>query len=663
VLDDATDEQQIRPLLPAATGSLIMVTSRNRLKALDEAQPVSLDVLNAEDAVALFVRYAGPGRVAADDPAVRRIVELSGYLPLAVRITAAIMRHRHAWTPSDLEGRLRGGLEDLAAFDDGSRTVAAAFDLSYNILAPSRQRMFRRLGLVPGPDTDAYVAAALADVSVDEADALLQGLTDRSLLTETAPGRYRLHDLLRLHARTRAESDDSPVATDAAVDRLLDYYQHAVRQASSHIEARTPTHPIPMPATVPRHIPALDNRQLAEAWLAEELANLAAATRYAAHRPHPIHAITLPAGLHEYLRTRGPWTQAIDLHTVAAHVASTLADRFGQAGALNNLGAVRRLSGDYLGAEDAHFQALTLYQDLGDRLGQANALNYLGAVRHLVGDYSGAEDAHDQALTLYQDLGDRLGQANALNYLGAVRRLTGNYPGAEDALAQALTLYQRLGALRGQANALHYLGAVRRQIGDYRGAEDALHQDLGLYQDLGDRGGQANALNELGAVRLLAGDYSSAEDALCQALATYQELGAPRGRALALNNLGTLRRLTGDYSGAEDAHQQSLTLFGELGERGNEASVLVSYAAVPLASGDATRALELYKEALQMTREAGQPNDEAMALEGMGECLARTDHQHDSTIHLKQALEIFQRIGMQPDAKRVAARIVRIAGS
>lgn len=664
VLDDAADEQQVRPLLPAGAGCFVLVTSRNRLKGLDEAYPLPLDVLNVRDAVALFVRYAGAGRIAADDPAIRQIAKLCGRLPLALRISAAILRHRGTWTPSHLEERLRAGVEDLAVFDDGSRTVAAAFDLSYNTLTPRQQQMFRRLGLVPGPDTDAYAATALMDASLDEADALLQELTDRSLLTETIPGRYRLHDLLRLHACARAETDDSPASRDAAVGRLLDYYQYIAGQAGDLLEARIPTHPIPQPATVPRYCPALEDRQLAATWLAEEVANLTAAARYAATSPHvTTHAFRLPAALHEYLRTHGPWTQAIDLHATAALSADTVGDRLGQAGALNNVGAVRRLTGDYTGAEDAHRQALTLYQDLGDQLGQANALNYLGAVLHLTGDYSAAESAHRQAFTLYEDLGERLGQANALNYLGAVRRLVGDYSGAEHALRQALMLYQDLGASRGQANALNYLGAVLRLVGDYSGAEDALRQDLTLYQDLDDRGGQANALNELGALRRLVGDYPGAEDALRQALTLYRDLGAPRGQALAMNNLGAVLRLTGDYSSAEVAHRQALTLFRDLGERGNEASTLALYAAVPLASGDVPRALEMYRLALEMAREVRQPDDEALALEGIGECLVHTGHRSEATTQLLIASEIFHRLGMKPDVLRVNARIARLDGS
>ncbi|WP_267255017.1 NB-ARC domain-containing protein, partial [Catenulispora pinisilvae] len=220
LLDDAASEQQVRPLLPAAPGCLVLVTSRNRLKALDDAHPLPLDVLDPAEALVLLRRHAGPGRIAADDLAVARIAELCGYLPLALRIIAA-------------------NLADLAVFNDGDRQVRAAFDLSYDNLTSGQQIMFRHLGLIPGPDSDSYAAAALLDTGLSEADTLLQDLTDRSLVTETAPGRYRLHDLLREYSHALAVTHESAKQRKTALDRLLHYYAHTAQTASGPI-ARWP---------------------------------------------------------------------------------------------------------------------------------------------------------------------------------------------------------------------------------------------------------------------------------------------------------------------------------------------------------------------------------------------------------------------------------------
>ena len=184
---------------------------------------------------------------------------------------------------------------------------------------------------------------------------------------------------------------------------------------------------------MPAAVPALAGREQALAWARAERANLLACLDHATGTGQHARVIALTAGIAALLRHDGPWADAITRHATALRSARHLGDRPGQASALNNLGIVRRLTGDYPGAARALEEALGIYRDLGDRLGQANALNDLGIVRRLTGDYPGAAQALEEALGIYRDLGDRLGQANALNHLGGVRRadrgLSGRGPG------------------------------------------------------------------------------------------------------------------------------------------------------------------------------------------------------------------------------------------
>jgi hypothetical protein len=204
VLDNVASEQQVRPLLPGHPGCLVLVTSRRRLKALDEARVLSLDVLSLPDAIALLRTVAGPGRIPASEPQLERVAHLCGLLPLALRIAAALLRHRPSWTLAHLVDKLRDAHPTLAGFHDGDCDLAAVFDLSYTALPEEHQRLFRRLGLNPGPDTDLYAAAALLDVDPGTAESLLQHLVDHNLLTESIPGRYRMHDLIRAHSHILA---------------------------------------------------------------------------------------------------------------------------------------------------------------------------------------------------------------------------------------------------------------------------------------------------------------------------------------------------------------------------------------------------------------------------------------------------------------------------
>ena len=691
VLDDAASEQQVRPLLPATAGCLVLVTSRNRLKALDDAHLLPLDVLDPGDAILLLRRHAGPGRI-DDDAAAARIAELCGNLPLALRITAANLAHRRTWTLDHLEARLRAGLADLAAFDDGDRQVRAAFDLSYQNLTAAQQAMFRLLGLIPGPDCDVHAAAALLDTGLNEADTLLQDLTDRSLLAETAPGRYRLHDLLREYARTLAVAHESAKQRATALDRLLHYYAHTAQTASIAI-ARLPRAVPDGPA--PAHAPDLTDPETARDWLRTEHPNLDDALAHARHLDH--HTVALAAGMAEILLSEGPWTRALEVHQAAVEAAARLDRPAARATALNDLGRVRRLTGDSPGAADAFAQALEISQRIGDRLGEANALANLGQVRFRGWTTAGREDALTRALEIYRQIGDRLGEAVALTNLGRLQHMAGDFPGAADTLTRALEIFQHIGNRLGEANALNDLGRVGHQSADYPAAVDAHMRALEIFRQIGNRLGEANALNDLGCVHHQSGDYPAGVDAHSQALEISRQLGDRLGEAIALNDLGRVRCLAGDHPGATDAHtrareifrqlgdrdnegwaltylgqmhflsgdfqaaadthRQALEMLREVGNRFNEAWALNFYAATIAALGDRPQAFALYQQALAMNRELHKLDDEAISLEGIADHYLATGDPAQGLAYLNQALEIYRRLGMRADVERVQARL------
>jgi DNA-binding SARP family transcriptional activator/tetratricopeptide (TPR) repeat protein len=291
VLDNAAHEAQVRPLLPGGGSCLVLVTSRRRLKALDDAQLVSLDLLSPPAAVALLRAVAGPGRIPAGDPLAGEVAGLCGYLPLALRIAASLLRHRPAWSVEHLAGQLRDQDQRVSALSDGERELPAVFDLSYASLQAPHRRLWRLLGLIPGPDLDAYAAAALAEADPAHAAGLLEDLVDHNLLAACAPGRYRLHDLLRAHARTLAAADPA-LEREAAVDRLLHYYAHTAQSPSVPI-AR---YPRPAPGgPAPARTPALPGPKAARTWLRTEQPSLEAALTHA--RTHGLdgHALALAA--------------------------------------------------------------------------------------------------------------------------------------------------------------------------------------------------------------------------------------------------------------------------------------------------------------------------------------------------------------------------------
>jgi DNA-binding SARP family transcriptional activator/tetratricopeptide (TPR) repeat protein len=694
LLDNASSEAQVRPLLPAAPGCLVLVTSRRRLKGLDDARVVSLDVLPAEDAVELLRVMVGDRRMAPDDPAVQELAALCGRLPLALRIAAALLRHRPAWTVDHLVRLLRDQSHRVTALTDGEHELATVFDLSYQGLTEPQQRLFRLLGLVPGPDIDAYAAAALIDSDLRSAERLLEDLVDHNLLIDDEPGRYRPHDLVRLYARAMTEKESAD-ERDAAIDRLLDYYSDTARAADRFLARRTPGSAVVV-RYPPRDRPDPATLEEASAWMRAELPNLIAAVDLSAGRADALHAVALPVTMHGYLRSHGPWPQALRLHTSAAEVARRQSDPLGEATALTDLATVRWLGDDYDGAieaagraldlarasgnelceanaltelgtvrwllddykqaVDALGQAIDLYERIGDQRGNARALAEVGTVRRLTGDYAGSIQALERSLQLTTEVGDRQGQAIALFGLGSVRHITGDYAGVVEAQERALELFRELGSLLGQRGALSGLGHVRRVIGDYTGSVEAHSLALEISQELGDRQGQAIGLLGLGKVQQLAGDHREAIRTLQQALELFQELESKQGEANAINDLGSVWLVTGDYKDAVRAHQQALELFRQVGDPQGEAEALNRWGSVLLATGDPDQARSRYTEALRLAREIASPVDEADALEGLGECLVQEGRPESGAAQLSQALAICRRLGV-PAAERLAARL------
>jgi len=617
LLDDAAGHEQVRPLLPGTPGSLVLITSRRRLTALEDAAVISLDTLPSGEAAALLARLAARPGLRAEDPAVGQIIGLCGYLPLAIAMLARQLRHHPARTAAELAADLASASDRLAEMRAENVSVGAAFDLSYQDLTPGAQRLFRRLGLVPGPDFDAYAAAALDGTTLADARRQLDHLYDQHLITEPATGRYQLHDLLREHARALAAAGDSG-ESDQVTGRLMDYYAHTATAAGVHIPTTAAVLDRQPPVPAPAHAPELSTHASAAGWLQAERPNLHAAVDYAAASGQRVHAAAISAAVGEFLRHEGHWDQAAHLHRSTLAVARRAGDRAGQAVALDELGLLAWLTGDYSAAAASLARAVALHGDLDDRQRQAYTLNHLGFVQALTGDYRASVASHLQALSLARDLGDNGGEAGALVYLGYAQQITGDYAPAADNLARALELSRALGHRLAEANALNILGTLQTLTGDYPAAAANILQSLELFRDQGDRPMEAWALNDFGAVQQLTGDYPAAAVSHEQALKLFRDLGARLGEAETLNNMGQLATRTLATRQARDHHTQ----------------------------------------ALAMARDLGVPLEEARALEGIGDSHLQDGNVADAASHLRLALAIYQRIGT-PGARRIEENLRR----
>ncbi|MEU2856550.1 ATP-binding protein [Streptomyces syringium] len=554
ILDNAVGRAQVEPLLPGAVGCLVIVTSRRRLTAL-QGVPIPLAHLSPAEAKQMFVRLAP--QAAADSAGVLELVGMVGHLPLAIAMLAGLFNGHPTWQTRDLLTRLRAGKNTLKHLRAEDRAMTATFDLSYQSLPVDQQRLLRLLGLHPGEDIDGYAAAALAGVSLGDATEQLEALYNDHLVEEPSYGRYRMHDLVRQYARELVAADPS-TEREAALNRLLSYYQSAAALADRYLTRHTRTAPPSLDTNAA--VPDINGLSDAADWMQAERSNVVACIQYALAQQQYDRVVGLTDTVASLFRGDGPWNQALTLHTTALGAARATGDRLAEIAVLLDLGVLQWFTGDLAKARASLEQGLTLSRAIGHQLGEANCLAELGAVLQSDAEYEESCAALEEALQIFEGLDDRLGQANALTHLSASFWLMGRHQTAPALLDRALALYRELGQRIGEAVALSDLGAQREGLGDPEGALEALTEALEISRGLHHRRGEANALTRLGSVRHTLGDTPGAMAALETALAIFRELGHRLGQAKALNRMGTVLLDSGRPTEARSSHERALAL-------------------------------------------------------------------------------------------------------
>jgi DNA-binding SARP family transcriptional activator/tetratricopeptide (TPR) repeat protein len=518
VLDNARDEQQVRPLLPASPASLVIITSRNQLGGLaaaDRARLLTVDVLSQGEAVHMLTARIGAGRVAAEPGAVGEIAVLCGRLPLALAVAAARAEARPDFPLAVLAVELRDRSGRLDALDAGeaAASVRGVFSWSYRQLSAGAARMFRLLGLHPGPDISPPAAASLAAVDESQARRLLTELTHAHLLTEHVPGRYALHDLLRTYAADQARDTDSEHERAAAVGRVLDHYLHTARDGASTV---LPSFgPIPLPPPSPGTAPErFTGHEQALAWYEAEYHVLLAAMALAIDSGLDNHAWQISMVMHPIQATQGhhgEWTAIKRMH-MAAGVRDDAA--MVASGARDVAGTL----GDYQWVPEYYASMARLYQQLGNRRGQALCLYGLAALAEYQGQYAEALSHAQQAASLFRGVGDNAGETELLNAVGWYHALLGDYQQARGLCRKALALNADYGSHL-EGDIWNSLGYTEFHAGDFGVAAACYERALSIFRTVGDRWGEADALTNLGDICGAAGELLQAREAWQQALA------------------------------------------------------------------------------------------------------------------------------------------------
>lgn len=658
ILDDAVSSEQVRPLIPGAWSSLVVVTSRRRLIDLEDSRAISLDALSVREAALLFVRLVDRPDVEAAAPEAEEIAQLCGCLPLTIGLQARRLHHHPTWTVVDLADELREERGRLTLTQPDTLPVSSAFRMSYEELGDDQQRLFRELGLHPGTEIDMYAAAALDGSNLNVARVNLEGLYSHYLLIEYEHGRYRMHDLIREFSRSLSVTDPFPDQA-ALLNRLFGYYLHTARAADVHLARRAPSIR-GLLVKSPEHAPDLSTQSTAVAWMNADRLNLAAVVEYAARHGMPRYAVAIPAAMHGFLRTQGYWDHGLALHATALEMARRRRDIRGEAEALTDLGDMQYMTGNYSAAADSLDQALKLSRHSGNLLSEAEALRFLSFVQYETGDRSAAITSLSRALDCFRVLGNQIEEAGVLGYIAVVQHANGQYAAAAANQEKALALHRELGDRYGEANALNFLGAVQDSLGEYAAAAANQKQALALHRELGNRFGEANALHWLGCAQQGYGDYAAATASQQRALDLYRELGYRMGEANVLNRMGSLATACGDFIAGGPLLERALTLFQDLGIVQGEAEVLNTMGELALAGTRETGARACHERALAIADRIDLPPEQARALEGLARCSLHRGDRDQAAAAFRQALGIYQQLS--PEHTRRIKEALRSQG-
>jgi tetratricopeptide (TPR) repeat protein/transcriptional regulator with XRE-family HTH domain len=531
VLDNARDEQQVRPLLPASPGSLVLVTSRNQLGGLgaaDGARLLTLDVLTTAEAVQMLATRLGRERAAAEPTAIDRIAGLCGCLPLALSVAAARAATRPRFPLAALAAELADSAGRLNALDAGeaAASVSAVFSWSTRQLSDESARLFRLLGLHPGPDISVPAAASLAGTGETDARRLLRELARAHLIAEHVPGRYALHDLLRAYAAGQAHDTISQDDRAGATGRVLDHYLHTAAGAAVLLNPSKEPMVLAPPRPGAAAWRAADYSQ-ALAWFEAEHQVLLAVVRFAAASGFNTHVWQLGSAVASFLHIRGRRQERAAVLRMALTAATRLGDTAGQALCGRLLANACTELGDPDEARGHYTSSLRLYQRLGDRLGEARIEQGLGGLASRQGRHADALEHAEQSLRLFRAIGDTANEAVMLNNVGWYYGLLGDYQQARAFCRQALTLCEQGSDRWLEGQAWDSLGYAEHHLNNLAEAVACYQRALTLHREAGDRFYEAETLTHLGDARHAAGEPAGAVQAWRHALAILEDLQHP----------------------------------------------------------------------------------------------------------------------------------------
>ncbi|MFE2127340.1 AfsR/SARP family transcriptional regulator [Streptomyces amritsarensis] len=527
VLDNARDEEQVRPLLPGGAGCLTLITSRNQLPGLittDGARPLTLPLPSEAEAHEALERRLGAERLGAEPAATADIIRRCGRLPLAIAVVAARAELDPSFPLHAIVDDLRetDGLDAFAGFDS-TTDVRAVFSWSYRSLDEPTARLLRLLALHPGPHITAPAAASLAGLPLARTRRALAGLVSSCLVEQPLPGRYGLHDLLRGYATELAHAHDTVRERHHATLRMLDHYMFTAYEANRFLKQDTPPEldlGAPGPGVTPERLTTVGQ---ATGWLTAEHRVLTGLLHTAVDQELDHHITGLAWSLKEYLNRQEFWPEAIAALTPALDVARRRNDRLEEGRCLRHLGHIH----GYLGHQEQALQhlrrATVIFEEL-DETGEQARVHYVTACAlFLFGRIQEAVTFSERGLELSRETGEELWLAECLMELAWFHSNLGQLHKSLLYSEEGIALFQRLGAPWQLAQAWDILGHTLRLLGRCEESVATYQRATQSFEELGDHRNAIGTLMRLGDTRLAQGDREGARADWVRALASADE--------------------------------------------------------------------------------------------------------------------------------------------
>ncbi|KUO16971.1 hypothetical protein AQJ91_33370 [Streptomyces dysideae] len=612
VLDNAATAAQVRPLLPGSASSLVVVTSRSRLSGLavrDGARRLTLGTLPEREAIALLRAVTAGYRPEDDEQQLAELAQLCARLPLALRIAAERAASHPHMRLHDLTADLRdeSALWDALSTgdDEEAEAVRTVFAWSYRALPDQAARLFRLLGLHPGPEFSLAAAAALTGVATSRARQLLDSLVGAHLLEQTAPDRYQFHDLLRAYSIDQAQHEEPPEERRAALRRILEWYLHTADEAQSWIKREEDRLDLASP---PEGVHRLDfpDYDAAVDWAEREHTNLLQAVRTAGAAKDDRLAWQLCAVLWHAQFPSAAGTEWLGVGRIGLEAAGRCDDRAAEGLLFTNLGMAHARINHLAESLECHRNALEIWSELGDRLNTAHSLNLIG-LNHLHRRQLDTAARHfEQAIAVFEEQGSAHWAATALSNLATTHYRAGRLPEAATAIEQALAAHRALNNKRGEGNILRLLSGLQRERGDIEQALVSAQTAVDIALGLRNLRLEAYWLLDLADAQQADGRFADALTSYQRSATLQRHLGDRSREALAWQGTGEVYRRLDRHTEAADFHRQAATSHRELGDAWHEALALDGLGSA-LLDEDPQAARRHWAEALRLLSDFDDP--------------------------------------------------------